>query len=500
MVNTRPIGNLGVGEKHSFVVDRNADFSNFMDDEGGEDFFKCDLRKEGDRIKVAEKLGLTDEWKHRKGNHTSWNDDSRNGRVLYDFFSMVASQTKTASKQWMQGPVELLHRILSSLHLHTLSRIDLATALLVFGSIDVELFKFPMKASGKDVSNAELKKRLYILLDPDQTKDGMVGGTFEITARFITDPSMSIATICKAAKLRSESIYISKHCTQSRSPCAIVGDLVSDFIVSVSDKSIATNPDESMEDGVKCPKFSRPKLKGKNSATKDLEANDNDFNKAWGGTCPLLLDERWKNYVNNPFEESAKAEAKELLSIDGISPPFWLDLENITTQQGSLSGGWNADGMIRNSLFVLPPIVAIFHAGRNNRSAFEAGILSSQYRKDMTNYMARFHFGFESIYPSSQKLHPAIKLQYNQEYQDQCMIHQQHILVGSVVFTIMAMNSCFAAASYDKSEEMPVIRANIKKRAQQLREAFTMMDEPVKSGTSVAITSTLQHLGTFLLR
>ena len=86
-------------------------------------------------------------------------------------------------------------------------------------------------------------------------------------------------------------------------------------------------------------------------------------------------------------------------------------------------------------------IAAIFFARRNNRSTVEFDVLDSKKQKDMTNYMARFHFGFEMIYPSSQKLHPAIKLQYNHEYTEQSMIHQQHTLFGAVHFSILAMTS-----------------------------------------------------------
>ena len=69
MVNTRPIGNPGVGEAHSFRVNQNADFSTFMRDEGGVDFFKNDPQKEKDRMIVAEILGLKDKWNHLKGGY-----------------------------------------------------------------------------------------------------------------------------------------------------------------------------------------------------------------------------------------------------------------------------------------------------------------------------------------------------------------------------------------------------------------------------------------------
>ena len=237
---------------------------------------------------------------------------------------MVAKQNETASERWMHGPMELMHRILASLHLHTGSRIDLATALLVFGSMHVDYFDFPAKTSGIKISNHDLERRLDNLLNPDVTKDGMVGGTFQVTARYISNTSASVATVCKAAKLRSQSIFISKQSTQARSPCALVGDLMSNFIKSVSDKSIETNPYEDMEKGLKYPRVSRPKLKGKTGAAFDLRQNDNNFNQAWGGISPLLVDKRWDAYVDNPFEKNAEEGAKALLSVAGISPPFYI--------------------------------------------------------------------------------------------------------------------------------------------------------------------------------
>ena len=96
MVNTRPIGNPGVGETHSFRVNQDADFLKFMRDEGGVDFFKNDLRKEKDRMKVAEFLGLKDKWNHLKEKHAK--EKTSNRKVLFDFFGMPSKM-----KQHMKG-------------------------------------------------------------------------------------------------------------------------------------------------------------------------------------------------------------------------------------------------------------------------------------------------------------------------------------------------------------------------------------------------------------
>ena len=131
---------------------------------------------------VAEILGLKAEWNHLKGEYAKEKKTPSNQKVLFDFFGMVAKQNETASERWMHDPMELMHCILASLHLHTGSRIDLATALLVFGSMHVDYFDFPAKTSGIKISNHDLERRLDNLLNPDVTKDGMVGGLFQITA------------------------------------------------------------------------------------------------------------------------------------------------------------------------------------------------------------------------------------------------------------------------------------------------------------------------------
>ena len=99
-----------------------------MRDEGGVDFFKNDLQKEKDRMIVAEILGLKDELNHLKGEYVKEKITPSNRKVLFDSFGRVAKQNKTASERWMHGPMELMHRSLASLHLHTGSRIDLATS------------------------------------------------------------------------------------------------------------------------------------------------------------------------------------------------------------------------------------------------------------------------------------------------------------------------------------------------------------------------------------
>ena len=283
-----------MGEAHSFRVNQDADFLKFLRDEGGVDFFKSDLRKEKDQRKVAHFLGLNDKWNHLEEKHAQ--EKTSNRKVLFDFFGMVAEENETEHERWMHDPIEMMHRTLASLHLYTGSRIDLSTACLEFGSMRVDCFDFPAKSSGIKISNHDLERRLDDLLNPNVTKDGMVGGTFQVIARYISNTSASVAKFCKAAKLRSQSIFISKQSTQARSPCALVGDLMSNFIKSVSDESIRTNPYEDMEEGPKCPRVSRPKLKGKTGAALDLQQNNNNFNQAWGGTNPLLEDKRWDAY------------------------------------------------------------------------------------------------------------------------------------------------------------------------------------------------------------
>ena len=168
---------------------------------------------------------------------------------------------------------------------------------------------------------------------------------------------------------------------------SIVGSWIHSFLTSMSAESVTQCP--NMGNSPTWPKTSRPKIAtGDNSATRDLFNHDNDCNKAWGGICSLLLDKRWTKYVNNPFNENAKAGAKDLLSVDGVQPPFFLNYDRITKQLGSLKGEWNTDSVIFNNLMAVAPIVSILWAGIQNVPAHEASTITSEERMKLIHYIA----------------------------------------------------------------------------------------------------------------
>ena len=172
-----------------------------------------------------------------------------------------------------------------------------------------------------------------------------------------------------------------------------------------------------------------------------MESHGGNTEDAWGGTCDLLKDPRWDKYVDNPHCQDAIDDMKELLSIDNVYPPFYLDYDRITTQPGSLNGRWNADGMIRNALMIIPAVTGILFAGEQGISHLEGSMVVSEERKKLTNYIARFHAMFEMMYPSTQKIHPAINLEHGLKFNDGHTAHMgKYPIIGAVIYVVHTTN------------------------------------------------------------
>ena len=90
----------------------------------------------------------------------------------------------------------------------------------------------------------------------------------------------------------------------------------------------------------------------------------------------------------------------------------------------------------------------IAFAGEKNCSMQDTDLLNSKPQISLTIYTMRFHLMAEAGCTSSQKLHPALALQYNMTFTNQSNMNKDNQIIGACVAIVMMMQSCLASASY----------------------------------------------------
>jgi len=141
VADVRPIGLREVGEQRSLIVNRSADFQDWYNNKGGKAFLQLDLWRSENRSKAADFLGLKQKWKKITDKHHRI--EALNHQRLFNLYWLVASNE--AENQWMQGPIELLHRTMAAFHVILGSSLNLPEALLVYRSMNEQEFDFPLK-------------------------------------------------------------------------------------------------------------------------------------------------------------------------------------------------------------------------------------------------------------------------------------------------------------------------------------------------------------------
>ena len=479
------MANPNRGEEKTMCVDKTVDMKKWL--EKHEKSLQLNLCDEVNRKKFAKDvLDLSKKWENIT---EEFKDDTSHVARFQQFNRMIAETNTTCKERKLGGPIEMMHRMMGLGHIMTGSSLDHNSALMRFDSMHVAAMNVPNKDYGKQRTDDDLQNCLERLMNPENTNLGMITELIPVKMRWVNNDKTDMSKLCAACKIHSEDIMDRKREVANRSGSSLIGDIVKKFLLSMTKKSITNNP--SMANAVKVSKL--PKANPKKTK---IDYDD------W--LCKIFEDNRWKQYVEAPDNHDMQANVKELLALDKLQVPYFLDYDRIAMQPGSLKKGeWCLDGLSRNLLYLIPQLTLVAFASKKNESIHDYKLKGwNEERKNLTNYIAIHHTGAKCNYASSITLHQVIHDRFEQEFRDQqSFVHNLHPIIGFDIAVGMMTNSCIAQASYPDSNGCSTTPRekleSVHKNAKRLNSMFSTMDKK-PSGSVSNFEATMIHFGEFL--
>jgi hypothetical protein len=466
-------------------------FENWYEKGDGKKYLAQDLRTKEGRTFVAKFAEFESDWLNGSKDHT---EETPVHEIIFDF--LLAYTQNGSGFHIYGGPKEGMHRTLGQFQAMVASVIEDSTGLLARDVIDIndfenagliseDLLPYPTSETLMSSINKTLRRE----------NEGMMDKHVAITGIYVSDDKTDVPELMKAMRDSSRAISDDKLDSARPRPSHQIGDWGERFIMSMELNNVTF---DAMRHDVTVAKTKRPTLK---EVEEKLTQNDDDENKAYP-VCELLEEKEYQDYCKDPFDDVCINAVKELLHLKmetgtGVVVksmcPHLVTFDSLARKVGPATGPiYLANAEILNEYFIGPVVIRILFAGMNNMSIGQTR--GNQKVMEYIRYITRYHFGAESGFASTWKIHNIVKKLYRNMTTGfgDVISGKGYQLIGASVLITNMINAVIGGVSHNKDLKGVGILNEVKLAAKLFGSAFKSIDS---HAGNPSIESTVTHLG-----